>query len=245
MFRFKPLLLASILTLAACAPLQRGVSGDALVSGAKPPVSITAPTMTPVVAGIATPQLYTELGFKAPRIFYRLYAPAGGPSQAQAVGMIAEVPEGWQWSLDLSVGLHSVDKGNAAFGGRDFEAATYIVEAADDAFAALPQNAGKAPERWLARRFTRLEEFRKIKIVLEYREPLPAAFAGGLPTGGSGYEQLSAFAERAQGVFAVTFGPTSTQVDDLRTAEGVSQRGFVGLAGRMEPDTRYLFTDDK
>ncbi len=87
----------------------------------------------------------------------------------------AEVPQGWHWD-GIMRRPFSMNEAVEIFDGMGYQACTYIVDGSRDPFGALV--AGKTPEgrpmRWLARGFAARYNFNSDKIIMEYREPLPA-----------------------------------------------------------------------
>lgn len=242
------LLTLVMLTTVGCAPLLRGTSGDGLASTAKPDVLITVPSMPVVVSGAANPEIYTTVGYEAAQVWYQLNAPAGAANKVQTVIMIAETPTDWEWNLNVTPALEVADVRGAAFGGQTFEGATYLLPSDKDAFTQIVvQRDGSSPQMWLARRFTRLDNFRTIKLVLEYREAMPAMFANGLNTfNPDANAVLLAFANRAEKAFNVQFDRATVPLfNTKRDVPGVKTMNLVTLMGMMEPKNQPLSGFDK
>ncbi len=237
-----------VLVLATgCASLQRGTAGDGLTSTSQPDVYITTPDLTVVASAAANPNLYTSIGYRGVQMWYQLSAPKGKINEAQAVTIISKVPNGWEWELDLSASLNDVSTGTVTLGDRKFTVATYILEADDNAFTEMvKEKEGSAPEKWLARRFTRLDYFRTVKLVMDYREPLPAIFDNGFDL--MNEEQvkiLNEFAARAEKVFNVQFDlKNEMEVHTQYGVEGVSTRDFAHMLGMMRPLEVFPYAKD-
>lgn len=231
-------LLVFVTLATGCVSLQRGTAGDGLTSTSQPDVYITTPNLTVVTSAAANPNLYTSIGYRAVQMWYQLSAPQSKANEGQAVTIIAKVPQGWEWELDLSANLHEVATGTTTFDDRQFSTASYILEADDNAFTEMvKEKDGSAPEKWLARRYTRLDYFRTVKLVMEYREPLPDIFNNGFDLMDQAQvTALNDFATRADKVFTVQFDAKhDMEVHTQYGVNGVSTRDFAHMLGMMRP----------
>ena len=100
-------------------------------------------------------------------------------------------------------------------GGESFYGSVRIVNGAKDPFAPLfaPEDQWASLD-WLVQRFACLNDFRRSKLILEYREPLPASLKGvsEVPVYN---EAVQAFRERAAKVFHVQYGEAPMPKDCL------------------------------
>lgn len=254
------LLVALAVLAAACAPLTRGLSGDAVASSARPAALVRpAAGFALLGSGAASPLLDTELGMRHADAGWAFYADA--TRERQLAVLLAEAPTGWQWELDVSSPWREVRRDVYATGPARFSAATFLMPAPADPFAALlpaTPTPAPAPEdgewRWLVRRFTQLHDFRAVKLVVEYREPVPmgageqladALDAGQQPSGRAA-ALLGEFEARARAAFSVTEYPAGGVAVEgfAHDTRAVHLRNLAGMAGRMEP-IRNLPSDDR
>ena len=252
------LLLALAALAAACAPLTRGLSDDAVASSARPAALVRpAAGFALLGSGAASPLLDTELGMRHAEAGWAFYADA--TRERQLAVLLAEAPTGWQWELDVSSPWREVRRDVYATGPARFSGATFLMPASADPFAALlPATPKLAPEdgewRWLVRRYTQLHDFRAVKLVVEYREPVPVgageqladALDAGQQPSGRAAALLGEFEARARAAFSVTEYPAGGVAVEgfAHDARTVHLRNLAGMAGRMEP-IRNLPSDDR
>ncbi len=196
------------LTLCACSSAQqRGLSGNAYVSTSRPAIQISAKDMPVVTAGRGTGLLYdpSMVGPLSVRIQSVLYA--SGADRPMAAITHAELSnERWIWST-IHPRLGAINEGVEVLGGQAFTAFTYLIPIATDPYGGA---AGEEPEEgaryyWLARYFAARVNFNRGKIILEYREPVPAGFGGSLANIPFGMiETVRAFEQRAREAFELS-----------------------------------------
>lgn len=188
--------------------LQRGMLGDAYVSTARPALMIEAKGMPLLAAGQGFCNMFWTgmLGGLPIQVWLAVYGEGG--LAPMAITVQAQTPQGWYWD-GIMRRPFSVDEGAAAFNGVTYDAYTYIVDPQRDpfgAFCAGVDDSGK-PQLWIARAFAARYFFNQDKIILEYREPLPAGVTDltALPMGHG--DLLRQFAQRAKSVFTVAPAP--------------------------------------
>ena len=124
------------------------------------------------------------------------------------------------------------------FGGESFYGSVRIVNGAKDPFAPLfaPEDQWVSLD-WLVQRFACLNDFRRSKLILEYREPLPASLKGvsEVPVYN---EAVQAFRERAAKVFHVQYGEAPMPKDEapyIKTLNARYMGNFLGSMSVKEP----------
>ena len=234
------LLCALMLFLAACSPLHRGFDGNALVSPARPDVTMEAVGLPMLAYGQIYPFLNTSQGFQFPDTLISVYGTnASGP---MSIVVLSRVPNaGWNWDPLSFSGPLGAETPGAVFGDQGFFGSIRIVSGASDPFSPLvTQDA--ASLSWLAQRFAALEDFKQAKLILEYREPLPESLAGSttVPL----YDPVVvAFRERAAKAFAVRFGgaPSAERAPYIKT---LNARYLGAFLGSMAPKDVFIpYTD--
>lgn len=244
-----PLLLLTVALLAACAPLTRGLSGDSVVSSSRPSVQVRPSTGLALLgSGAASPLLQTELGQRHVDVNWAFYADA--TRERQLAVLLSEVPDGWQWELDVSSPWHEVRRDVFVSGPARFRGATFLMPAEVDPFAAMLPAPPKLPAdegqwRWLVRRYTQLSDFRAVKLVVEYREPVPVgageqladALDAGHEPSGRAAALLSEFEARSRAAFMVVAYPEGGLAAEafVHDSSKVHVRNLTAMAGRMEP----------
>ncbi len=235
-------LLSCLVALAvACTPLHRGFEGATLVSPARPDVALVAEGLPILAQGRLTPFLQTDNGYQFPETYLAVY---GKDSRSPlAIVMLALVPSNiWEWDPLSFSGPLAVQTAGAAFGGRSFYGNIRIVNGAQDPFSPLvAQEDQWASVNWLAQRFAVLEDFNKAKIILEYREPLPASLEGAASVPLYN-EDVQAFQARAAKAFSARFGgklPAAAAAPYLDTLNTKYLGQFVGSMAVKD----YLFLD--
>lgn len=249
--RFFPLLLvaAAVLLATACAPLTRGLSGKDVVSSSRPPVLVRpAAGFDLLGSGAASPLLDTELGLRHADVGWAFYADV--TRERQLAVLLSEVPGGWQWELDVSSPWREVRRDAYATGPARFIGATFLMPASADPFALmLPApptlHADEGEWRWLVRRYTQLSDFRAVKLVVEYREPIPAgvgeqltdALDAGQQPAGHAAALLGEFEARSRAAFTVLAYPEAGAMAERFASDSskVQVRNLGRMAGRMEP----------
>ncbi|MDY3809024.1 DUF4851 domain-containing protein [Desulfovibrio porci] len=231
---------ALMLMMVGCsAAQQRGMVGSAYVSTARPAIAVEAKNMPLLTAGRGSANLTRSsmAGGLPIRVWLAVYG--AGDISPMAVVAQAEVPQGWYWD-GIMRRPFSVDDGVEVFDGVGYQACTYIVDSSRDPFGALV--AGKTPEgrpvRWLARGFAARYNFNDDKIIMEYREPLPAGIESlsALPLGAA--DTLKDFEQRARETFSV--GPVPADLSPLRQgyAQGVQwqymDESFLGTVSQYD-----------
>ena len=239
---FFPCMLIALLALVAltgCSGLKRGMDGNVYVSSAKPPLTVAVPGLPLRTAGYLSPSITTgnSLGGITIDAWMAVY---GGTTAQQPMAIVsqAEIPPMWFWDSDL-YRTFSVDRGSAVLGGRLYQACTYIVNGADDAFSTLVAQVEPDKMRWIVRRFAARTEFDIGKITLEYREALPEGYdqLTNLPQGGVTF--LRDFALRAEKAFV--FEGVPANIANVRTGyvQGIRTRflnnNFFGTMSYHDP----------
>lgn len=245
--------LLSLLTLtvilvfgSGCTSLMRGFNGNDLVSNGYPPVTITS-TLPLKLAAQFNPMVLSDMIFVTPQTWLAVYG-AQTPDSPMAIAMYAVTPDKFQWDmLTYSVPDGPVTS-QVAFGEQTFSGSLHVVSGNSNHFAGV---AGFTPEAaagktWLVQRYALLEDFRKTKIILEYRELIPAALSELLSIGNVNVHLMNpdvqAFVKRAQAAFAVNFAFTGTvpRAPYLAKDSGVSQLNFVQFIGSLSPVDPFL-----
>ena len=231
------LLWCMVVAVSACTPFYRGFEGSTLVSPARPDVSVSVADMPMLAHGQIAPFLSTDQGYQFPETFVSVY----GTDAASPVAVVALsfVPNNaWEWDpLTFSGPLAERNMG-AVFGGESFYGNIRIVNGAKDPFASLfvPEEQWASID-WLVQRFACLNDFKRAKLILEYREPLPASLKGvsEVPVYN---EAVQAFRERAAKVFHVQYGGAPLPKDAapyIKTLNARSMGSFLGSMSMKEP----------
>lgn len=233
------LLAALICTLSACTPLQRGFDGSVLVSPARPALTLAAPGLPALAKGQTAPFLYTDRGYQFPSTLLGVYGTdAASP---MAITVLSLVPdELWEWDSPEFSGPHGVKTAGVVLGGQSFVGTVRVVNGEKDPFSPLFADEEQfASINWLAQRFVLLDEFKRAKIILEYREPLPASLSGVtelMPFN----ETVQAFTARAAQAFQVRFGseegelPQPVESPYLNSLNGKYLGTFLGSMSPKE-----------
>lgn len=217
--------------------LQRGMLGNEYISTARPSIAIQAKNM-PLLAsgqGMANLMWSDMLGGLPIHVWLAVYGEGG--LAPLAIAAQAQVPDGWYWDSIMRRPF-SVDDNTEVFNGVTYQACTFIVNPAKDAFGGLITGVRPdgAPQLWIARAFAARFNFNDDKIILEYREPLPAEIASltSLPYGQGDF--LAAFEQRARDAFAVSAGPANPSGVNTGYAQGILWQymgtNFLGTASQ-------------
>ena len=207
------LLWCMVVAISACTPFYRGFEGSTLVSPARPDVSVSVVDMPMLAHGQIAPFLNTDQGYQFPETLVSVY----GTDAASPVAIVALsfVPSNaWEWDPLSFSGPMAQQNMGTVFGGESFYGSVRIVNGAKDPFAPLFAPAEQwASLDWLVQRFACLNDFRRSKLILEYREPLPASLKGvsEVPVYN---EAVQAFRERAAKVFHVQYGEAPMPKDE-------------------------------
>ncbi len=239
----KPLAaLVVLLSLAGCmGALQRGMDGNAYISTARPAIMLEAKNMPLMAAGQGICNLmWTDmLGGLPIQVWLGIYGEGG--LAPMAIVAQAQTPEGWHWDGILRRPF-SVDEGVEVFNGVGYQACTFIINPAHDPFGALVTATlpDGQPQMWVVRAYAARFNFNDDKIIMEYREPLPAAIQSltAMPLGYGDF--LQKFEQRARDSFAVAHPPKNPQNLNTGYIRGVEWQ-YMGqqFLGSASPDIRY------
>ena len=233
--------LCGALALGCVQAERRGVLDGAYISTARPAISVRAAQLPLLGNGRWHIQLADTdmVGGLPVRVWLAVYG-AGAPQGPLAIVAHAEVPQGWFWD-GASRRPFSVDPGVELLGDVGFQASTAIVRGPRDPFAAFAgADADKSgqPAAWLVRQFAARANFDRDKIVLEYREPLPAELADQPTLEIPGTDLLRAFEQRAREAFVVGPAPADGQGAQAGTLPQVRwqdvDQNFLGTVSRQE-----------
>lgn len=228
------------LALSACNAVQRrGMLGDRYVSTSQPSVSMGVRDMPLITGGEGRASLHRGgvLGGLSLNAWYALYGGGDGNSPLAVVAH-AELPLPWLWDASMSPAF-AVNEGAELVDGVGFTAWTRIVEPERDPFVrwtnpALLENPDAPARRWIARTFAARRGLDRSKILMEYREPLPADIES-LPNAGGDF--IAQFEERARRAFVVGAGAPEAR-PERGYAQGILWRymddAFWGTASRDE-----------
>ena len=221
------LLWCMVVAISACTPFYRGFEGSTLVSPARPDVSVSVVDMPMLAHGQIAPFLNTDQGYQFPETLVSVY----GTDAASPVAIVALsfVPSNaWEWDPLSFSGPMAQQNMGTVFGGESFYGSVRIVNGAKDPFAPLfaPEDQWASLD-WLVQRFACLNDFRRSKLILEYREPLPASLKGvsEVPVYN---EAVQAFRERAAKVFHVA--PDQVTHEMRRQAKAVNFGIVYGIS---------------
>ena len=238
-------LLAGVAALVcACSGGVQGMAGDVFVSRG-PAYTVQARDLPLRTAGqvLASVSPDTSLFGVTVPAWLAVY---GGQNAEQPLAVVAHasVPIGHYWEA-VSPLPFSTSAGVAVLGDMELGACTFVAGEARNPFAGLtPADATGAPRQWLVRHMARRFAGDQEKLILEYREILPAEYANldDLEVRGT---YLRAFNKRAEAAFVVA-GPGQMGVHNaplgLAYPQGLARRfldkRFFGGIGRYEPFPR-------
>ncbi|MCH5277676.1 MAG: DUF4851 domain-containing protein [Desulfovibrionaceae bacterium] len=250
---------AALLIAAACAgmhgPLMRGVARapgsltqGVLSSNTRPAAAVVpAAGFLPVAHGatsVGVPFNASLTATASARVWYALHA----DTARQLVASLAEVEGALQWSLNPSMidrlGLRVFHEGRVSLSGAEMLTYTYVRPAARDPWMRPFADHGKG---WdgdvLLRQYTWWIVGDQTKVMVEYREPVPA---------GTDLEYdrmaLGAFNQRADAAFTLLRGERGDEfpleISYVREDEArVNQRQLAGVLGEAM-SRAHRFSDD-
>ncbi|MDR1241770.1 MAG: DUF4851 domain-containing protein [Deltaproteobacteria bacterium] len=229
------------LLLGGCTPARVGVFGNAMFSGGLPALSIApapASGLTPMVAGRLMASLETDASLPAfARVNYALFGDAaagetGKPAPVRRHGhvLVTELSDNHSWEFDVE----SNPTRNEAYlraiklNGQEWTEHLLYADSADDWFSAFWRNNGRSvPEQWIGKRWSR-DYANYYRVVMEYREPMPACIETGTNEGQS-YFVHAVFREN---------GPECRRelADfDARAAQAFEVQNLRGMENPAEP----------
>lgn len=233
-------LIISLSVLSGCKwALQRGMLGDAYISTARPSISLSVKGMPLMTAGsgIASLNWSGEMGGLNILMWLAVYGEGG--LAPMAIVAQAQAPENWYWNGIMNQPF-SVDQTVEVFNGVDYQACTFIINPATDPFGQLVtgEQPDGQPQLWIARAYAARFNFNNDKIILQYREPLPADISS-LTTMPLGYGSfLQEFAQRARSAFVVENPPANIGQVKREYPQGIQwqfmQQNFLGDVTRYE-----------
>lgn len=235
--------LACALAALACGcgeKLQRGMLEQTYVSTARPAIAISVPNMPLMAAGRGSCNMFWTgmLGGLPIDLWIAVYGQGG--LAPMAIVTQAQVPQEWYWDSIMRQPF-CVDEGTEAFNGVTYQACTVLVNPATDPFGGMVTGTRPdgQPQLWMARYYAARYNFNKDKIILEYREPLPAGVESltSLPLGQG--MLLSEFAARAREVFKVAAPPRNPRNVADNFIQGVQfkymNQQFLGTVSQATP----------
>lgn len=239
-YQFSRLLLLFFLTagLYGCADaLQRGMLGNAYISTARPAIMLEAKNMPLMLAGRGSCNMaWTGMIGGLPISVWLAVYGEGGLAPLAIVAQ-AQTPDGWYWDGIMRQPF-SVDEGTEVFNDVTYQACTFIVNPANDPFGELVTGvqADGRPQLWMVRAYAARFNFDDDKIILQYREPLPAGITSlsALPLGQANL--LQEFAQRARDSFVVSNVPAHPSGITTGFANAVQwqymDQSFLGTVSR-------------
>lgn len=172
------LLWCMVVAISACTPFYRGFEGSTLVSPARPDVSVSVVDMPMLAHGQIAPFLNTDQGYQFPETLVLRIRNGRRVSRSHCGPFLCAQQQLGEWTRCPSAAMAQQNMGTV-FGGESFYGSVRIVNGAKDPFAPLfaPEDQWASLD-WLVQRFACLNDFRRSKLILEYREPLPASLKG-------------------------------------------------------------------
>lgn len=220
--------LLSTLLLTACAPAQRGVSGNTFMSRS-PEFTFVTPKLEPRYSATID-AILAQTGFNKAPLTYMVSEGEVEGTRAAAIVIVAESPGGWRWKQLTPSAAHLLGVSHrVTIAGKSFNAISFRYEKGQDCF-------GISKGRdWIVRRFTRLERHDSQQLFIEYREYSP---------GHATADRLHDFEERAQQAFELSFNAPSSKLvfDSLAAMPGLSPLHIGTLMGPMERIPLPLYT---
>lgn len=236
------LLLLTLLTT-GCTSLMRGFRQDQFVSNGYPALTVGS-NLPMTLSGRMTPMVLSEMLFITPRTWLAIYG-AETPTAPLAIVSYAVAPDLFQWDLASISFPDGPVTSEVAFGGQTFTGALRVISAARDPFASFagvtPETAGST--RWLVQRYANLADFRKTKIILEYRELLPASLEHMAESVSwlQSNPEVRAFIQRAEAAFSVQFAAPASPIVEApwigdSTRINIREMGrFLGSLSPIDP----------
>lgn len=249
--------LVIFLGLAACvglrAPQIRGVADSyahgavgrgMLVSNSLPAMAVLpAEGFRPVAHGVEDVVASlggSALGGQSARVWYALHV--GPDGKGQLVADIAALNNvGWEWSLNPMFterrGLKMLREEEIPRYGVQFTALTYIRPVARDPWMPAFAMAGGWEGPVLVRQYTWWALARQVKVVVEYREPVPEEHIEDHPAA------LRAFEDRADAAFRLLRREEGDTLPEsiekaVSRVPGVSARLLGEVLGEVQPSLR-------
>ena len=232
------LLAACCLTACTLVSQQRGVVDGRYVSSTRPAISVGVNNSLPLTAA-GRGNAYLKDDVLISGLPINMWIATYGNAQTKAMAVIAqaEVPPNWFWDGDMRRPL-SINEAVEVIDGQDFQACTFTENRSRSPFARIAASAtDSGPEVWVVRAFAARFNGDRDKIILEYREPLPADIPdiSTMPYGRGGF--IAEFEERAKKVFCIGLPPKGITVPQA-FAQGIQWqyigKKFLGTASRNE-----------
>ena len=231
-------LTACFLTACTLAGQQRGVVDGRYVSTTRPAISVGINNSLPLTAA-GRGNAYLKDDVLISGLPVDMWIATYGNAQTKAMAIIAqaEVPPNWFWDGDMRRPL-SINERVEIIDGQAFQACTFTENISRSPFGRITASAtDSGPEIWVVRAFATRFNGDRDKIILEYREPLPADITdiGAMPYGRGNF--IGEFEERAKKVFSISLPPKGIIVPQA-FAQGIQWqylgKKFLGTASRNE-----------
>lgn len=206
--------------------LQRGLHDFALVSSGRPSLAIV-PEVPVTLAGSAwcslSPATSESINGSA-KLWYSQYTHDRG----SLIFAMVEADDPWHWPHG---GAHYafLRQHSREYKGQNVQETTFVLSAEADPFSFAGE-----PQPILVRRTILLQAFRKVQLIVEYREPVqigPLPLADDLPL-------LAAFEQRARESFSLQLKDAGDAIPtDIRPLEkasqGISRQKLSRWAGEL------------
>lgn len=192
---------------------QRGLYDSVLVSNGRPTLALVpAATLILVNSGWCSlsPDTPESINGGA-KLWFSQYE----HGTASLVFALAEADDPWQWPHSGGTRYTFLRQHKREYKGQNLQEATFVLAAGADPFSTMAST-----QSLLVRRTTLLQAFRKVQIIVEYREPVQA---GSLPLEDD-LPLLAAFEQRARASFSLRLKDAGDAIPtDIQSLEKAPQ----------------------